>query len=382
MTNQTISLVPKTRFGALLSAQRRDQNLNLATLATSSLGAFDVADLDRIEKGRFPLDEAATAKVASLYGVSIGEIIPERKELVVDFGTNRISASGHQMDLQEEGAQEILSKYLSLVYLMRGQEPGSKLVWRDNDLATLSSALRLARPTIEAQLDELVEHHETEIRKWSQKLKGRLVIPGAGLFLATVAAGALVFVGQTETVDQLSSPSTVPEFSSKDAASQLALVESAESINQDASSPEAVGQKAEALIHQDWQTMLPGWKVEYKGDLQGYQGMTNRLEKTIEIYVDADDSPAEVAGVLAHELGHAVDVTYLDNETRVAWLEARGMPSIWWAGEGLDDFSVGAGDFAEAVAHLWTGSPTYSDHGDLTGAQMDFVTDIIADIGN
>ncbi len=53
------------------------------------------------------------------------------------------------------------------------------------------------------------------------------------------------------------------------------------------------------------------------------------------------------------------------------------MPATWWPGNGLSDFAVGAGDFAEAVSAFTTGSPSSSVYGEFTDEQLAFVADIL-----
>ncbi len=100
-------------------------------------------------------------------------------------------------------------------------------------------------------------------------------------------------------------------------------------------------------------------------------------QRRIEIYVRSDQTPRDVAEVLAHELGHAVDVTSLTREDRARWLSARGLESTaWWPPEGArSDFASGAGDWAEAFA-MWllsdasqseVGGPLTPEHLALVG---------------
>ena len=56
------------------------------------------------------------------------------------------------------------------------------------------------------------------------------------------------------------------------------------------------------------------------------------------------------------------------------------MPSTWWTGEGLSDFAVGAGDFAEAVSAFTTGSPSHSVYGEFTDEQLAFVGSVLASL--
>jgi len=145
-----------------------------------------------------------------------------------------------------------------------------------------------------------------------------------------------------------------------------------------ASGPYAqLGAEAEAMISYDFRAHLPGWTIRYEGDTPGYRGLTNLPSKTISIYVNNGDTAWDIAEILGHELGHALDVTHLSDNDRYAWLEARNMPSAWWPGDGLSDFHVGAGDWAEGVAAYLIGSPSYSAYGGFSPAQLQLVGELL-----
>ena len=76
-------------------------------------------------------------------------------------------------------------------------------------------------------------------------------------------------------------------------------------------------------------------------------------ERRIEIYVRSTQTAYDVATVVAHELGHAVDVSLFDADDRETWLIARGLGDHdWWPEPGAaSDFASGAGDWAESFAH-------------------------------
>ncbi len=89
-------------------------------------------------------------------------------------------------------------------------------------------------------------------------------------------------------------------------------------------------------------------------------GYTYVDEQRIEIFVRDDMSDALLAHVIAHELGHAVDVTLNTGEDRSSWATARGIEAVqWWPGSGVTDFSTGAGDFAESFAAWQVGTANY-----------------------
>jgi hypothetical protein len=116
---------------------------------------------------------------------------------------------------------------------------------------------------------------------------------------------------------------------------------------------EAVRAATLAHISYPWQERLVDWTIEFVPGRSGYLGATWSAERRIEIYVRDDQSDAELAFTLAHELGHAVDLTFLDSVDRQRWLAARGIDDVpWWTASGMSDYAVGAGDFAEAFA-VW-----------------------------
>ncbi len=119
-----------------------------------------------------------------------------------------------------------------------------------------------------------------------------------------------------------------------------------------------IGEEALTLIDYDWQQRLPEWRIDFvEGDTR-IAGYTWSHERRIEVFIRDDATPAGVARILAHELGHAVDVTYNSSDERLAWLEQRNAEpdTPWWPSSGAADFETGAGDFAESFA-VWLVGP-------------------------
>jgi len=127
-----------------------------------------------------------------------------------------------------------------------------------------------------------------------------------------------------------------------------------------------------ALIDYPWQARLAGWRIEFSSSRSGLRGLTYPDTKLIEIYVRPTDSPESLARVLAHELGHAVDVELNSSADRQRWRDARGIgpATQWWPDPSTSDFNTGAGDFAEVFA-VWltgvaslsrVGTPVTADH--------------------
>jgi hypothetical protein len=126
-----------------------------------------------------------------------------------------------------------------------------------------------------------------------------------------------------------------------------------------------------AALGIDLGAVLPGWTIEFLGPRTGMRGTTFPYEHRIEIYFRDSFTEAELFHVVGHEVGHAIDVTYLNDEERSEWARARGYEGqAWWTGNGLTDFAVGAGDWAECFAWARMGyGPWYSELGDPPGPE-------------
>ena len=117
-------------------------------------------------------------------------------------------------------------------------------------------------------------------------------------------------------------------------------------------SPAEVGTAALASLPIDWQSLLPGWSVSFEGFNESLLGATAWAERHITIYVRPEQSVDQVRHVLAHELGHALDITHLDDSARSAWSTHRGFDhdSAYWPETSDNDYATPAGDLAETVA--------------------------------
>lgn len=113
---------------------------------------------------------------------------------------------------------------------------------------------------------------------------------------------------------------------------------------------------AMALVEFDWETTLPEWTIDFvEGDSE-IAGYTWSAEQRIEIFVRPTSSAESLHRVLAHEFGHAVDVSLNNGDRRRSWLAQRNSSDTqWWPANGKADFQTGAGDFAESFAVWMTG---------------------------
>ena len=104
-----------------------------------------------------------------------------------------------------------------------------------------------------------------------------------------------------------------------------------------------------------------GWTIHYLPARAGYRGMTDFATSRIDVYINSDQSVAFTARVLAHEIGHVIDVQWGTAASRRQYLKLRGInPDAQWYGcSGCNDFTTPAGDFAEVVARYLTGNTDF-----------------------
>lgn len=198
--------------------------------------------------------------------------------------------------------------------------------------------------------------HDTEAAIWTdedeavlqrrQRWNERAVTVAALLTAAVVSLGAIVSV-----YDKVDAASL--EVAPPGPVDPLAL-QLSEGTRVGFENGEIAAVAGEALeqIRYPWRSELAGWSVHFLEPRGAASGYTWSREQRMEVFVEADDDVARVARVLAHELGHAVDVSMNTADERRAWLAERGAApdTPWWPGSGRPDFETGAGDFAEVFA--------------------------------
>ncbi len=143
---------------------------------------------------------------------------------------------------------------------------------------------------------------------------------------------------------------------------------------------ELVGAAALALLPVDPAVRLPDWELAFLPGRDGVRALTFPRDRRIEVYVRAGDTPEALVRVLAHELGHAVDVADNDAADRARWRAARGAgPEVpWWPDGTTYDFDTLAGDFAEAYATWLVGSESVSRvGGPFTAEQLALVAELV-----
>lgn len=113
-----------------------------------------------------------------------------------------------------------------------------------------------------------------------------------------------------------------------------------------------------ALRRLDVRPSDAGYRIEFLAARGNTVGMTMSSSRLIEIYVRPCGSLSDnkLLWVIAHETGHAVDLSTDSARRHSDWLATRGVSSREWYGcNRCTDFDTPAGDFAEVFAYAQTG---------------------------
>lgn len=388
-----ISAVPANRLGQLLAEARLANGADLEDLAIRS--DFTVGELGDLEAGHRLLDDELIKRVTTLYEIDCGPIVPQRSGLVIDLDDQLMTAASHALPLDSSARDHVLDRYLSLVYLLRNNTPGTKVTLREEDMDILAASLAERRELIEEQLLLAMDPAHAQVSGLFGWFRQRLWVPAAGALVGATSVGVLVMLSSSSTSGEFIPPAQLladagvnPDVAPNSSGSALIVPGSAitgealsssstasgangttstaapTTISRPASVVEsesiesteaslALGAQAEALLPFDWEAVLPNWEINYRGHNTQFRGLTYPYDRTIEIFVRESDTPERLVSIVAHELGHALDVEYLTAEQRESWLEIRNIDdSPWWADAYASDFQSGAGDFAEAFA-VW-----------------------------
>lgn len=196
-TAPRIELVPPRRLADLLTQARVRQGLTIEDLVERSGGRFGHAALASAERGSTSFDDTELSALTELYGVQRSTLVPPRSRLVVDHreGILRVDQHVAEFGRHLSTREEVLGRYLTLVYSMRTADPGTRVPLRADDLEVLGRSLRAGTSSIEADLEALMERPNGIVIDTARQLRMRVLVPAAGVLVAFCGVGALLLVG-------------------------------------------------------------------------------------------------------------------------------------------------------------------------------------------
>ncbi len=189
------TLVPPLRLGRLLAEARSSAGLTVDDIADRAGGLLEVQQLEGAEGGTLPLDDHLIEALIAAYGVEIGELVPERAQLIIDLDEGHIAVADGVAPLDQPNSPDhVLARYLGLVYALREMPAGSPIALRDVDVSVLGAALDLHDNEVERRLRGLIDTSLPEVNRLASMFRHRLLIPMAGVVLGATAVGTLLLV--------------------------------------------------------------------------------------------------------------------------------------------------------------------------------------------
>jgi len=186
-------LVPPVRLGRILHDARVGAGESIDGLVRRCGLAYEGDFFAAVESGEEDLDETMVRWLAALYEVKVENLVPQRARLVIDLNEGSVAIGSHTGFLTEQQPNDVLSKYLALVYELRGLPGGAALKIRDLDLDVLANALTMRPRDVQQRLHTLMKGDPEPIDGARRRLRSRVVVPMAGILVAVTAVGALLF---------------------------------------------------------------------------------------------------------------------------------------------------------------------------------------------
>lgn len=191
-------LVPPRRLGQLLAQTRLELGYTLEEAAEALGEHWSALDLLEIETGHRPPLDRDLAAITGLYGIQTGTLIPDRSQLVLDLEEGVLAVGPRSVSLSSDqiARRDLLSNYLSLVYMMRDVRPGTAVPLRYPDLETLSHVTECSKREVEDELRRLMVESVHLLERKKRRLRKRILIPTVGVVVAVTTAGTLLLTGE------------------------------------------------------------------------------------------------------------------------------------------------------------------------------------------
>jgi len=151
------------RVGERLRAIRLQKGLSLHDVEEASNKEFKASVLGAYERGERSISVPRLQRLAIFYGVPVDQLLPRLGdgEIILDQGTPTSTlGEGVRIDLtrlRDAAAPEVevLSRYLNMIQMARGDFNGKVLTVRDVDIRALAAVFDLTTDALTARLDDL-----------------------------------------------------------------------------------------------------------------------------------------------------------------------------------------------------------------------------------
>lgn len=151
------------RVGERLRAIRLQKGLSLHDVEQASNKEFKASVLGAYERGERSISVPRLQRLAIFYSVPVDQLLPRlaEGEIILDQAPSGATpGEGIRIDLQKlKGVSapesEVLSRYLNMIQMARGDFNGKVLTVRDVDIRALAAVFDLTTDALTARLDDL-----------------------------------------------------------------------------------------------------------------------------------------------------------------------------------------------------------------------------------
>jgi transcriptional regulator with XRE-family HTH domain len=151
------------RVGERLRAIRLQKGLSLHDVEQASSKEFKASVLGAYERGERSISVPRLQRLAIFYSVPVDQLLPRlaEGEIILDQApAGHAIGEGIRIDLQKlKGVSapesEVLSRYLNMIQMARGDFNGKVLTVRDVDIRALAAVFDLTTEALTARLDDL-----------------------------------------------------------------------------------------------------------------------------------------------------------------------------------------------------------------------------------
>jgi len=152
------------RVGERLRAIRLQKGLSLHDVEQASSKEFKASVLGAYERGERSISVPRLQRLAIFYSVPVDQLLPRlaEGEIILDQAVtaNAVPGEGVRIDLQKlkdisAPESEVLSRYLNMIQMARGDFNGKVLTVRDVDIRALAAVFDLTTDALTTRLDDL-----------------------------------------------------------------------------------------------------------------------------------------------------------------------------------------------------------------------------------
>jgi transcriptional regulator with XRE-family HTH domain len=151
------------RVGERLRAIRLQKGLSLHDVEQASTKEFKASVLGAYERGERSISVPRLQRLAIFYGVPVDQLLPRLSEgeIILDqTAPASVAGEGVRIDLtklKETSAPEVevLSRYLNMIQMARGDFNGKVLTVRELDIRALAAVFDLSTEALTSRLEDL-----------------------------------------------------------------------------------------------------------------------------------------------------------------------------------------------------------------------------------